>query len=124
MEPVGYVVLQHAVRLDRPVKAYERWVQRVPSTYADSVLGQESRPGLTFTDDPECLGLLKHYHSLMPLAQEARKPIFHLKPADGAIGAHAKAVEGARQDFESLARRVAERCELPVVLPPLVRQVE
>jgi cellulose biosynthesis protein BcsQ len=118
MEPAGYVVLRQAVRLDRPVKAYERWVQRVPSTYAKSVLGRPSEPGLTFTEDPECLGLLKHYHSLMPLAQEARKPIFHLKPADGAIGAHAKAAEGARQDFESLARTIAERCGLPVTLPP------
>lgn len=122
MEPVGYVVLQHAVRLDRPVKASERWVQRVPSTYTEAVLDRESRPGLTFTDDPECLGLLKHYHSLMPLALEARKPIFHLKPADGAIGAHAKAVEGARQDFESLARTIAERCALPVSLPPPLRR--
>lgn len=122
MEPAGYVVLQHAVRLDRPVKAYERWVQRVPSTYAESVLDQPSRPGMTFTDDSECLGLLKHYHGLMSLAQEARKPIFHLKPADGAIGAHARAVEVARRDLAGLARRIAERCSLPASLsPPLQR---
>ncbi len=120
MEPAGYVVLQHAVRLDRPVKAYERWVRRVPITYAESVLDRQAAPALDFANDPECLGLLKPYHSLMPLAQEARKPIFHLKPADGAIGAHAKAVEGARRDFESLARRIAERCALPVSLPPPV----
>ena len=115
MEPSGYVVLQHAVRLDRPVKAYERWVQRVPTTYARAVLDRQAPPELEFTDDPECLALLKHYHSLMPLAQEARKPIFHLKPADGAIGAHAKAVEVARQDFERLAWKIAERCCLPGV---------
>lgn len=38
MTPVGYVVLQHAARLDRPVKAYQRWLDRVPSVYRRSVL--------------------------------------------------------------------------------------
>lgn len=116
MEPAGYVVLQHAVRLDRPVKAYEKWVRRVPLTYAEHVLQESPDPGLSFANDPECLGLLKHYRSLMPLAQEARKPIFHLKPADGALGAHASAAEDARKDFVRLATRIASRCSLP--LPP------
>ena len=30
MQPIGYVVLQHAVRLNRPVMAYERWMERIP----------------------------------------------------------------------------------------------
>jgi cellulose biosynthesis protein BcsQ len=112
IEPVGYVVLQHAVRLDRPVKAYEKWVRRVPLVYSEHVLKQTPDPGLSFANDPECLGLLKHYRSLMPLAQEARKPIFHLKPADGALGAHAAAAEDARKDFLRLALRIAKRCDL------------
>ena len=43
----------------------------------------------------------------MPMAQEARKPIFHLKPADGALGAHAKAARDARLDFEIVAKSIA-----------------
>ena len=39
--------------------------------------------------DPYQLGALKPYRSLMPLAQEARKPMFFLRPADGALGGHA-----------------------------------
>ena len=39
----------------------------------------------------------------MPLAQEARKPMFALKAADGAIGGHAAAVEGCYRDFQELA---------------------
>ena len=27
MSPAGYVVMQHAVRLDRPVQAYQKWVK-------------------------------------------------------------------------------------------------
>ena len=109
MHPAGYVVMQHAVRLNRPVKAYEQWVARIPETYARAVL-ERPPEAKHFEDDPHCLALLKHYRSLMPLAQEARKPIFALKPADGAIGAHQQAVADVRRDFERLARTIAQRC--------------
>lgn len=59
------------------------------------------------------LGLVKHYRSLMPMAQEARKPMFALRPADGATGAHAAAVQDARATFRALA----ERCGLGAVQP-------
>lgn len=58
--------------------------------------------------DPNCLGSLKHCRSLMPMAMEARKPIFHLKPVDGAIGAHTYAVRDCGEDFRKLAKRIAD----------------
>ena len=110
MEPVGYVVLQHAVRLDRPVWAYERWIRRIPDEYRQAVLDQSEAGGTTDIDqDPNCLALIKHYRSLMAMAQEAQKPMFSLLPADGAIGAHATAARRVRDDFEHLAHRIAER---------------
>lgn len=33
MNIVGYVVLGHAVRLDRPVKAYQRWLSEIPNAF-------------------------------------------------------------------------------------------
>ena len=93
MRPVGYIVMQHSVRLDRPVKAYDRWIERIPDVYRNAVLGQPGESNISVVDDPHCLALLKHYRSLMPLAQEAHKPMFHLKPADGAIGAHVRQLE-------------------------------
>jgi hypothetical protein len=48
----------------------------------------------------------------MPLAQEARKPMFELKPADGAIGGHVQAVQDCYRDFRDLARAIAKRCEV------------
>jgi hypothetical protein len=65
-------------------------------------------------NDPNCLALLKHYQSLMPMAQEAHKPIFHLKPADGAIGTHITAVRGVYWDFKELAQKVATHTQLPL----------
>lgn len=114
MQPAGYVVLQHAVRLDRPVRAYLRWMERIPGTYQDAVLNEQVRGNLTIEDDVHCLGTLKHYRSLMPLAQEARKPMFFLKPADGAIGGHTAAVQACYSDFKKLALSIARRCGFDV----------
>ena len=110
MEPLGYVVMQGAARVDRPVNTYAKWMARIPSVYREAVLG-ESTPltGISIEDDPHCLSTLKHYRSLMPLAQEAHKPMFLLKPADGAIGSHATAVQDCFRDFSELALKLAER---------------
>jgi hypothetical protein len=48
------------------------------------------------------------------MAQEARKPMFLLRPADGAIGAHQTAVRTAWADFEHMARRIAARTGVPL----------
>lgn len=54
-----------------------------------SVQGTENLgPAPTVDEDPYCLAQLKRVRSLMPLAQEARKPIFELRPVDGAFGGH------------------------------------
>jgi cellulose biosynthesis protein BcsQ len=120
MKPAGYVVLQHAVRQSRPVKAYLRWAERIPSAYCEAM---RLPPGnLTLDTDPNCLAQLKHYRSLMPLAMEAGKPIFQLKPADGAIGAHVAAVEECRKDFHRLAGRLAQATGLE--LPALAGGIE
>ncbi len=106
IRPLGYVILQHAVRLDRPTRAYERWAQRIPTAYREYVLDL-SEPGAPPHDaDPLCLASLKNYRSLMPMAQSARKPIFDLKAADGAIGAHSYLTQDAYRDFEALAKRL------------------
>lgn len=113
MRPVGYVVLQHAVRMDRPVKAYQQWVERIPRVYHQSILGEPDDVAIPHPD-PRRLASLKHYRSLMPLAQDARKPMFLLKPADGAIGSHAEAVADCYRDFKALALRIAAECEIEV----------
>lgn len=112
MQPLGYVVLQHALRMDRPIKAYGRWMARIPKDYREYVLGEHDSESISASHDPERLALLKHYHNLMSLAQEAHKPMFSLKPADGAIGAHIQAVQGVYKDFNKLAHTIAERAHI------------
>ncbi len=113
MQPAGYIILQHVVRMDRPVKAYDYWIAQIPYEYRKSMLNETLRHTiLPVTNDPHCLALLKHYRSLMPLAQEAHKPMFHLRPADGALGSHMQAVQSAYKDFEHLAINIAQHVNL------------
>lgn len=107
MCPLGYVVLNPSVRSNRPVKAYKKWVERIPKTYADEVLDEQG-----FLDGKHELAMIKHFKSLMPLAQDARKPTFLLKPADGAIGGHGAAVSECYGQFKQLAERIAAACGL------------
>lgn len=108
MKPAGYVVMQHVERKNRPVKAYQRWVARIPEVYMRHVLRQADSAA-----DPESdtnrIGFIKNYQSLMPLAEDARKPIFKLTPADGAIGAHAAAVSKCYLDFKALTEAILDR---------------
>lgn len=105
MTPLGYVIMQHRILERRPVKSHLKWANRIPGTFHSLVLKTDAK-GVTFENDPYCLALLKHYHSLMPMAMEARKPMFQLKPADGAIGAHMGAVTAAYNDFKELAEKI------------------
>ncbi len=107
MKPVGYVVQQYGIRLSRPVMAYDKWVNRMPNEYAKNLLEISQGPyPSTPEQDDHSLATVKHYRSLVPMAQEARKPIFKLTPADGAIGGHAAAAWQARDDFKELAEKI------------------
>ena len=109
IQPLGYIVLRHSIRLDRPVKAFDAWIARMPSTYAEAVIQQPVDESITIDTDPHCIAKLKDYRSLMPLAQEARKPMFFLKAADGALGAHSNAVNEAYRDFKAVAQKIAAK---------------
>lgn len=108
--PAGYIVMQHAVCAGRPVQAHQKWIKRIPNVYRKEALGQAGGNVCSTEDDSECLATLNHYRSLMAMAHEARKPMFHLKAADGALGGHSYAVQDCYRDFEKLARRMADRC--------------
>ena len=112
MRPIGYLIQQHGVRLSRPVKAYDRWVKQMPAEYSARVLGEQLAVEVRDPRaDHNAIATVKHYRSLVPLAQEARKPIFALAPADGAIGSHATAARDAFRDFQALAHEIVRRVE-------------
>lgn len=111
MRPIGYVVMQPNLYGGEVTKAYGDWLARIPPTYHAAMLGSPAPTQLAVTNDPCCLGVLRHYRSLMPMAQTARKPIYKLTAADGAIGAHAKAVQTIGEELRRLAKSVESRAE-------------
>jgi chromosome partitioning protein len=111
MIAIGYLCQQHSVRLDRPVRAYDKWVNRIPNVYRDYVMALPEED-ISQSEDPYCLAIIKHYRSLIAMGQEARKPIFNLTSADGAIGSHANAVQDAKKDFEALAKKIGGKIGL------------
>ncbi|MFD5374832.1 ParA family protein [Streptomyces griseoincarnatus] len=108
MRPLGYVIMQPEMRLDRPVKAYERWLERIPWVYSAAVLGEDPKEQ---SDDRHRIATLRNYRSLMPLAHDARKPMFDLKAADGALGSTQKYVQTCYREFRALAEGVLARTE-------------
>lgn len=108
--PLGYVVQQHLARADRPVTGYRRWAEQIPSDYREYVLAEPKPPqGMTMEQDPHRLAMIPHYASLVPIAQQARKPIFDLKQVDGISGGQLQAVARCRKGFEGIARTLMER---------------
>jgi cellulose biosynthesis protein BcsQ len=112
MEPAGYVVLQAGIRLDlqrrEPTSLSE--LRRI---YREVFLGKPDE-GPPLAEDPGCLGVLPDLQGLASIAREARKPIFHLKPADGAGSSHLKAAQKAYDLFKQLALQIARRVGVEV----------
>jgi chromosome partitioning protein len=109
MHPIGYVLRHHSADLSRPARSYEKWMQQIPGNFRRTVLNEKDEGPMSPRLDVNCLAILKDYRSLMFLAQQARKPIFHMKPADGALGSHLQVAQEARQEFTRLALRIATK---------------
>jgi chromosome partitioning protein len=109
MRAMGYLLMQYTARDSRPVKSYIRWAERIPVAYHRYVNNASTSVPMNMEADPNCLAWLKHYHSLAPMSMEAKKPMFLLKPADGAIGAHVQAVQRSYADFKQLCLTIMER---------------
>jgi len=108
--PIGYIVMQHVATEGKPVFAYKKWADKIPLMFRNFVLRENENDNTNLETDTYCLALIKHYRSLMAMAQEARKPIFLLKPSDGAIGAHFNAVKEVYKDFKKLTDNILQKC--------------
>ena len=105
MMPIGYIIMQSPARSDRPSKAHDRWLDRIPEIFAESVLAT----GANKVERSFEIATMKHYSTLMPLAQDARKPMFELRAGDGALGGTQSAVRRCFSDFRELAIKIRER---------------
>lgn len=101
----GYVTQQYTAKTTgsgekRAVKAYDRIMKKIPITIKQHFIEklQPTAPPVAYE-----LGSIPNLHSLIPMSQFARKPIFELKAKDGVLGAHFAKVQEAKKMFGDIA---------------------
>nr|VFJ42919.1 MAG: AAA domain-containing protein [Candidatus Kentron sp. FM]VFJ43550.1 MAG: AAA domain-containing protein [Candidatus Kentron sp. FM]VFK05594.1 MAG: AAA domain-containing protein [Candidatus Kentron sp. FM] len=109
-QPIGYLLQQHLARADRPVMGYAKWAALIPARYRKKMLS-ETPPDkdIDIKNDPNCIATIKHFSSIVPMAQMARKPLFDLKQADGVGGGQTRLVSESRENFRALSKKIIER---------------
>jgi cellulose biosynthesis protein BcsQ len=109
---VGYVNQQYTAKRDafgerRAVKAYEKIMSDIPRAIEASLVDHKLEP----KDLDYKLGSIPNLHSLVPMSQNSRKPIFDLKSSDGIVGAHFTKVKDALDLFEGIAENFIKNIE-------------
>jgi cellulose biosynthesis protein BcsQ len=103
----GYVAQQYTQKttagVKRAVTSYEKILKRIPATIEKSLL--KGKLSLRSIGDYE-IGKIPNLHSLVPMSQSARKPIFELKAKDGVRGAHFNKVEEAGVLFREITKKL------------------
>lgn len=103
----GYVTQQYLAKTKegtrRAVYAYERIMKRIPGVIKHEYIAkfQPDFPHINYD-----LGTVPNLHSLVPMSQSSRKPIFLLKARDGVRGAHFTKVRDSKGIFERIAQNL------------------
>jgi chromosome partitioning protein len=109
MTPAGYVLIQPVMYLGVPTLAPLPGAVDLDTTYRQYV--GAARPLVTVPGGEACqIGRVRHHRDLVTLAMPTRKPMFALKPADGAVGAYQSSVLQCHEDFRLLAEAVIQTC--------------
>jgi len=105
---IGYVFIQHAIRESVPPSPAANWGKRVPFYYQNHFSSLENPSEIPVF----LLSTIRHYHGLHIMSTEFRKPIFLLKPADGAIGSHVDAVRLAYKECKTLTENIIKQIDI------------
>jgi len=110
----GYVTQQYTAKTTgkgekRAVKAYERIMKKIPKVIQDNFVSH-LQPKDNIID--YALGSIPNLHSLIPMSQFARKPIFELKAKDGVVGAHFAKVQESKRLFGQIAENLLNNVEV------------
>lgn len=111
-EPIGYLVQEASTQVGLATDVL-RWGREIPAAFHEHVLADRLSWSGDFSQDPACLAVLRHWASLIPIAQTSRKPLFDLKQADGIGGGQLQAVAKCRKEFEQLVDSTLRRLGSP-----------
>lgn len=111
-QPIGYLLQQYPICLDRMPVGYMAWAREFPRWFHQHILGEPHPPQeLEAESDEQCIAILKHLSSLVTIAQVARKPLFDLKQADGIGSGQLQLVTRCRHMFEELTEQLLQRLD-------------
>jgi cellulose biosynthesis protein BcsQ len=104
----GYITQQYTAKISadgnrRAVHAFDRILRQVPRKINDTFV-EQLQP--EYADLEYDLGSIPNLHSLIPLSQTSRRPIFALKAADGVVGAHFTKVKEYRHTISGITDRL------------------
>lgn len=107
---IGYVSQQYIAKRDasgerRPVKSYDDIIKQIDGEIEDHFTG-DLLPPVPFE-----IGKIPNLHSLAPMSQSRRKPIFALTGRDGVVGAHFAKVKEAKEIFSDVAEEILSRVQ-------------
>lgn len=105
---IGYVSQQYIAKRDasgerRPVKSYDEIIRQIDLQIEQNFDGHSQPP------QPYEIGKIPNLHSLAPMSQTSRKPIFALTGRDGVVGAHFAKVKEAKDIFAEVASEIHDR---------------
>ncbi|MFQ3897695.1 MAG: ParA family protein [Pseudomonadota bacterium] len=105
---IGYVSQQYIAKRDssgerRPVKSYDEIIKQIDGQIDEHFSGNLLPP------KPYEIGKIPNLHSLAPMSQSRRKPIFSLLAADGIVGAHFAKVKEAKEIFGEVSDEIRKR---------------
>ena len=105
---IGYVSQQYIAKRDasgerRPVRSFDEIIQKI-----DSQIEKHFIEGLK-PPEPYEIGKIPNLHSLAPMSQSRRKPIFNLTGKDGVVGAHFAKVKEAKEIFAEISIEIDNR---------------
>lgn len=107
---LGYVEQQYITKMEknggqRAVKAYDKILKRLPGEIDKHVVelinGSEKKE---VEPVDYRIGSIPNYYSLIPMSQNAHKPVFVLGGTDGIVGAHYQKVS----DYKELIKRLTD----------------
>lgn len=105
---LGYVTQQYTAKRDadgkpRAVRAFEQIMKKIPVTITKEIV-EPLQPDLVGID--YLLGTIPTLHSLIPLSQSSRRPIFALRASDGVVGSHFSKVAEYKKTISAIANRL------------------
>ena len=111
---LGYASQHYIAKADgsgnkRAVNAYDKIMRQFENIVASelSLVAPAPLPIKRFL-----LGSIPNLHSLIPMSQSARSPVFNLRASDGVRGAHFSKVKDAKETFGLVADEILNRMGL------------